>query len=74
MENLTAPQKKMLALLEQAFYHYRQQDWDRAEMLFRQLGEDSDDRLYQIHLESIAQFRKDPPPENWDGVYTHQAK
>ena len=30
--------------------------------------------LYQIYVERVAQYREQPPGENWDGVFTHTSK
>ncbi len=54
---------------------YRGQDWDGAEAQLRKLkaiaGEDG---LYDIYLERVADFRKNPPEKNWDGVHTFETK
>lgn len=56
---------------------YRAQDWDRAEALL----EDNKNRLggamagfCDIFLERIAEFRQNPPPADWDGVYVATTK
>jgi len=60
--------------------HYRTQRWDeafasiaRAETLATNLssaqGTPSLAVLYDLYRNRIAQYRKSPPPENWDGVY-----
>jgi adenylate cyclase len=60
--------------------HYRTQRWDeafasigRAETLATNLssaqGTPSLAALYDLYRNRIAQYRKSPPPENWDGVY-----
>ncbi len=53
---------------------YRSQDWDVAEKLLREAAAQNDELLYNIYLDRIQQFRKDPPPPNWDGVFEHQSK
>jgi len=67
-----------LATLEQ--YHqaaalYHAQKWDEAEAAFTALHEADPDRyLYKVYLERIAEFRANPPGEDWDGVYTFKIK
>ncbi|MFQ5661426.1 MAG: CHASE2 domain-containing protein [Gammaproteobacteria bacterium] len=66
---------KEIVLHEQALKNYRKQDWDTAELQFRQLQELSPGRkLYPLYLERIEEFRIGPPGPDWDGVYTHTSK
>jgi adenylate cyclase len=30
--------------------------------------------LYEVYLERIAHFRENPPPADWDGVFTYTTK
>jgi len=56
-------------------HHYRAQEWDEAEELLRKLLENEPDCfLYNLYLERIAIFRKNPPGEDWDGVFTFETK
>ncbi|MDP2398713.1 MAG: GAF domain-containing protein [Burkholderiales bacterium] len=53
---------------------YRNRAWDRAEKLFRDaLAACPGDRPSQLYLERCAIYRSNPPPEDWDGVWTLQA-
>jgi len=64
-----------IALYEQALASYRQQQWQSAENILSQLQQQSPKRLlYQIYAERVAYFQKNPPAENWDGVYTFTTK
>lgn len=54
---------------------YRGQDWDAAQAALEELkAQDPERALYPLYLERIAHFRKSPPPEGWDGVFTHTTK
>lgn len=54
---------------------YRNQKWDLAESRFVSLMTRAPGRgLYQLYAERIAHFRKNPPGDGWDGVYTHLTK
>jgi len=54
---------------------YRAQRWDAAEAAFQALaGQEPERRIYQVYLERIAHFREEPPPADWDGVFTHKEK
>jgi adenylate cyclase len=58
-----------------ALKNFRAQSWDKAELDFFNLNRINPDRhLYQVYLDRIAIYRKDPPGENWDGVFTHTTK
>ncbi len=46
---------------------YRRRDWEEAEKRFREIGQERA-RLAEVYLERIAGYRKEPPPEDWDGV------
>ncbi len=56
---------------------YRSQEWDHAE----EIAETCKGRLnglmdefYPIYCERIAEFRENPPPADWDGVYVATSK
>lgn len=64
-----------LTSYKQALIAFRKQDWDNAEMMFFNLSRSYSGRLlYQEYLNRIANYRLNPPGENWDGVYTHTSK
>jgi class 3 adenylate cyclase/CheY-like chemotaxis protein len=46
-------------------------EWKLAEEYFlKSLETDKDDFLSQLYLERTLEFLHNPPPENWDGVFT----
>jgi adenylate cyclase len=53
---------------------YRRQDWDGAERSLLELKESDDQLLYNVYLDRIRQFRQEPPPGDWDGVFEHLTK
>lgn len=54
---------------------YRKQDWDLAELQLVNLQRMSPDTaLYRIYAERVAYFRKNPPGDDWDGVFVFQTK
>jgi adenylate cyclase len=54
---------------------YRRQDWDAAETMLQELIANKPDRkLYQFYLIRIQQYKKEPPPPEWDGVCTFTTK
>ncbi len=64
-----------LSTYRKALMYFRAQDWDKAELDFFNLNRANPDRyLYQVYLDRIAIYRKDPPGADWDGVFTHTTK
>jgi adenylate cyclase len=57
---------------------YRKQRWDEALGLIdrcREIGNGFDVAgLYEMYVERIDNFRADPPPSEWDGVYEAESK
>ncbi|MAO90246.1 MAG: adenylate/guanylate cyclase domain-containing protein [Rhodospirillaceae bacterium] len=56
---------------------FRAQEWDQAESLLKALtGKLSGqmDGFYAIYQERIDEYRQNPPPANWDGVYIATSK
>lgn len=54
---------------------FRAQKWDEAEVIFKELQAKNDLYLYrEVYLHRIAEYRIDPPGENWDGVYIWKTK
>jgi len=56
---------------------YRAAQWDAAERALAQLraaGAGEIDSLCSVYAERIAEFRKNPPPAGWDGVYVAETK
>jgi adenylate cyclase len=58
-----------LKLWGQALRAYRAQQWDQAEVALLNLQRlNPACGLYAVYMEKIAEWRRDPPPANWDGV------
>ncbi len=59
----------------QALKMYRQRDWDSAEReIFNLSTMNPERKVYKIYLDRIMYFRKNPPADNWDGVFVHTTK
>ena len=57
----------------EAMAHYRNRSWDRAAALFGQaLAACPDDRPSRLYLERCRIYARNPPPADWDGVWTLQ--
>jgi adenylate cyclase len=60
---------------DKALKFYYSQDWGRAKSKFNLLKESySGKKIYEIYLERIGDYIIEPPPETWDGVFTHTTK
>ena len=65
---------------EAALAEYRAQHWDTADAALRQLLKkhveytEVADRPCEVYLERIEHFRHQPPPADWDGVFTYTTK
>jgi len=56
-------------LSEQAIRLFRENDWDAAESRMRELlFMAPEDGIAKLYLGRIAEFRDEPPPDNWDGA------
>jgi adenylate cyclase len=54
---------------EEAISAYREQQWDRAETLWREIVQMfPDDSMAPVYLERVAGFRKESPGDPWDGA------
>ncbi|EDY85899.1 adenylate/guanylate cyclase [gamma proteobacterium HTCC5015] len=75
--DLSKEERSEVRRFNKALELYRSQRWDQAEQEIFSLAQSTntkDRKVYQIYLERIQLFRKEPPPENWDGVFTHTSK
>jgi adenylate cyclase len=63
-----------LKLWNQALRAYRSRDWDQAEVMLLNLSRIRHCYLYDLYAERVAQCRKEPPGEGWDGVTTFETK
>lgn len=73
-ENETDALKQKIFISNQALHYYYDQQWERARTLFTELNTAHPEKFYQIYLARIEEFVKNPPPKDWDGIYTMQVK
>lgn len=69
----------MKAAVDEGIAAYRLQDWDRAEEAYKRAGTYSLEAydpsgLVDVFRERIAEYRADPPPKDWNGVYVATSK
>ncbi len=59
---------------EAALADYQARRWDEAEIKLMELGRTEPRPLYQVYLDRVTHFRFNPPPADWDGVFTFTSK
>lgn len=75
VEEISRDLRRELRRYHAALERYRRRDWDNAEReLFSLSRENPGCPVYGMYLDRIAVFRHEPPPEDWDGVFTHTRK
>ena len=55
--------------------HYHAREWDESlEHLHELLKLKPESKLFQLYVGRIEHYRQEPPPADWDGVFTHTTK
>ncbi len=57
-----------------AIGHYRNQEFMQAKDIIESLHHTEPSKLYQLYLDRIEEFLANPPPAEWDGVFTATTK
>lgn len=66
---------KLTAQFSEALTFYLARDWQNAKRCFEAiLHEVPEDRPSAIYLESCEHYRKNPPPDDWDGIFNRWDK
>lgn len=71
---LSADTHEHIASFAAAVAAFRRQEWDIAEAALQNLKERTEELLYNVYLDRIERFRREPPPADWDGVFEHLTK
>jgi adenylate cyclase len=67
--------ERLAANFVEALKHYQARRWQEAEKCFASiLHEKPEDRPCKIYLERCEHYKKNPPPEGWDGVINRSDK
>ena len=66
--------ERMKKVFEDSLALYRKQKWDAAAKGFAALAKDYKDETSQVFLGRVAEFRENPPPKDWDGVFHRTSK
>lgn len=74
-DKVSAAEKLELEDFQHALDAYFARRWNDAKTILLELQKTMpENKIYQIYLHRIAEFEITPPPDDWDGVYTHTAK
>ena len=74
-QGVTADIKKALESFNKGLTAYRKQKWEDAISHFKAvLTVKPDDGPSKVYIERSEEFKKIPPPENWDGVFVMHTK
>jgi len=75
VSELNANQRTTLTQWQNALDLFRAQNWDQAEQILLELQRAQPDiGLYKLYLDRIANYRKQAPEADWDGVTTYKRK
>ena len=73
--NYYAQKKPLVETFCHGLQAYKQQEWAQAIALFEEaLALDPDDGPSRIYVDRCAEYAKNPPPEDWDGVFVMPSK
>jgi adenylate cyclase len=71
----SAPVQDLLSHFNQGFNLYHEKKFTEAmECFAKGLNVDPDDAVTQLYQERCQDYLKDPPPDDWDGVFTMTSK
>ena len=66
----TPEMREQLAFFERAMTLFNGRSWKEAEKVFREYESlFPDDKSASLYIKRCVQYQKNPPRENWDGVY-----
>lgn len=65
-EKATGAQQKLVSDFQEALTEYKNREWEKAAALFQGI---KDDALAELYKARCIGFVKNPPPEEWDGVF-----
>ena len=72
---LTKEKQELLKYYNLGLAAYKQRKWDDAIKAFEMaLKFDPDDGPSELYLERSRDYKNDPPPEDWDGVFVMKTK
>jgi adenylate cyclase len=73
-ENASAADLECCSVFEQSLALYRKRSWEKAERGFGFLATKHKDELSSTFLKRVTHFKRYPPSDDWDGVFTLAVK
>lgn len=71
----TPEQRKLAQKFQAALAEYKNRQWARAEFIWQSILEDfPEDEPTKLYLQRCQMLMKNPPPPDWDGVYSLTSK
>lgn len=58
----------------EALTYYYNREWENAESIFLALQKAAPQKIYEIYLQRISDYKQHPVSQDWDGVYVHTTK
>ncbi len=74
VEKVPPEKEEILARFQEGFRLYEEKQWQDAARIFRHLWETYQDPPSATYLERCEEFMKNPPPDDWNGVYVLKSK
>jgi adenylate cyclase len=71
---LPAEQEAEASRFGAALEHYRRRDFEACRDALTALQADQPQTLYALYLDRVQLFLRQPPPPDWDGVFTFKTK
>ncbi len=72
---ISEQKKEMLKYYENGLYAYKQRKWDEAIQSFKKALEiDPDDGPSTLYFKRSNEYKKNPPLDDWDGVFVMTTK
>ena len=72
---ISKEKEEMLKYYNFGLTAYKQMKWDEAIKAFEMaLKADPQDGPSSLYLDRSREFKKDPPPDDWDGVFIMKTK
>jgi adenylate cyclase len=74
-EDLLRKANELSTLASKAFEAYKNQDWDNAINNYKKIIElQNKDEIAETFIDRCNEYKKSPPPNDWDGAYTMKSK
>lgn len=74
-EGEPAPElRKATESFTKALEHYANREFQEATEIVQDLNAAAPSQLYNLYLDRLAHYQKEPPPPDWDGMFTFTCK